>query len=108
MKKSIRHTCCNAFTLIELLTVIAIIGILAAIIIPTVGKVRQSARRAECASNLRQLHTAIMLHAQDEKDTLIAGQSNFHPTVNWYLGYSQSNGFPPSLHTQEGRTPFRK
>ena len=39
------------FTLIELLTVIAIIGILAAIIIPTVGKVRYTARVAQSTSN---------------------------------------------------------
>lgn len=66
----------HAFTLIELLTVIAIIGILAAIIIPTVSKVRKSARRAECVSNLRQIHNAIMLYADDHKGTLVAGHSS--------------------------------
>lgn len=60
----------SAFTLIELLTVIAIIGILAAIIIPTVGKVRNSARAAQCVSNLRQINNAIHLYAQDNRERL--------------------------------------
>ena len=59
-----------AFTLIELLTVIAIIGILAAIIIPTVGKVRQSAKSAQCLSNLRQMGMGFNLFASDNKGRL--------------------------------------
>ncbi|RRJ97512.1 prepilin-type N-terminal cleavage/methylation domain-containing protein [Opitutaceae bacterium TAV4] len=57
----------RAFTLIELLTVIAIIGILAAIIIPVVGRVRLSAADATCKSNVRQLTTAYLLFMQDYK-----------------------------------------
>ncbi|EIP98569.1 prepilin-type N-terminal cleavage/methylation domain-containing protein [Opitutaceae bacterium TAV1] len=56
-----------AFTLIELLTVIAIIGILAAIIIPTVGKVRESAKRSKSLSNLRQIAVAMNLHAGENR-----------------------------------------
>ncbi|MDR1283198.1 MAG: type II secretion system GspH family protein [Opitutaceae bacterium] len=60
----------RAFTLIELLTVIAIIGVLAGVLIATLGKVRQVARRAVCASNLRQTGLAVILFAQENKDTL--------------------------------------
>ena len=60
----------SAFTLIELLTVIAIIGILAAILIPTVGKVRLSAQRASALSNVRQIAMAISVYASDQKGSL--------------------------------------
>ncbi|AHF93412.1 N-terminal cleavage protein [Opitutaceae bacterium TAV5] len=56
-----------AFTLIELLTVIAIIGILAAIIVPTVGKVRITAKRAQTISKLRQAIIATITYGQDNK-----------------------------------------
>ena len=61
----------RAFTLIELLTVIAIIGVLAAILIPVVGKVRQNARAAQCVANLRQSGTLMSLFADDNKGRLV-------------------------------------
>jgi prepilin-type N-terminal cleavage/methylation domain len=53
----------RAFTLIELLTVIAVVGILAAILVPTVGRVRENARASQCRSNLRQIGMAYSLYA---------------------------------------------
>lgn len=58
------------FTLIELLTVIAIIGILAAILIPVTARVRQTARAAQCAGNLRGLGMAALLFAGDNRGQL--------------------------------------
>jgi prepilin-type N-terminal cleavage/methylation domain-containing protein/prepilin-type processing-associated H-X9-DG protein len=60
----------RAFTLVELLTVIAIIGILAAILIPVVGRARESARATECSSGLRQITLALFLYSADNRGFL--------------------------------------
>lgn len=57
--KTIKRT---AFTLIELLTVIAIVGILAAILIPVVGSMRHSADSSKSVSNLRQIGNAVLVY----------------------------------------------
>jgi len=55
----------RAFTLIELLVVIVIIGLLAAFLMPAMGSARESARRAQCANNLRQHGVAWYLYLDD-------------------------------------------
>jgi len=65
-----RRTSHAAFTLIELLTVIAIIGILAAIVIPTVGTVREKAQRAVDANSIREILKAAQIYAGENQDRL--------------------------------------
>lgn len=63
----------RGFTLIEILLVIAIIGVLAAILFPVFASVREKGRQISCVSNLHQLGLAVALYAQDSDDILPLG-----------------------------------
>lgn len=61
----------SAFSLIELLVVVSIIAVLAALLMPAVGLVRQAAATVQCASNLRQLGIAALSYANDWDGSLV-------------------------------------
>jgi prepilin-type N-terminal cleavage/methylation domain-containing protein/prepilin-type processing-associated H-X9-DG protein len=60
-----RHS--RAFTLVELLVVIGIIALLIAILLPVLGKARESANSVKCQSQIRQIIQLMQLHANDHK-----------------------------------------
>ncbi len=71
-----RTTVCNGFTLVQLLTTMAILAVLSTILIAVIGSVRESARGAVCAANMRQIAQALLLYANENNGLGPAGRND--------------------------------
>lgn len=103
-----------AFTLVELLVVVAIIAILAALLLVSVSSAKKGSLSAHCRNNLRQWGISSVAYAGDHDDALPfaytrtanADNNNFHPLLSSYLGkkkFEQATGY----ETGVARCPIR-
>lgn len=98
----------RAFTLVELLTVIAIIGILAALCFPSYRRVREQAKAASCTSNLHQVGLAIMIYANENNQypELYDRMDKLEQLPSLDTAIFKSGG--PVLHCPSDQTYFDK
>src|SRR3989442_9335150 len=78
----------KGFTLLELLVVIAVIAILAALLFPGLGRAKAKAQRTACMNNLRQINLGVRMYADDSSDAFPAATTpNRLPDL--FLGYTK-------------------
>jgi prepilin-type N-terminal cleavage/methylation domain-containing protein len=79
----------KGFTLIEMLVVIAVIAILAALLLPVFSKAKAKVKRTTCGNNLRQINLSVRMYSDDSRDAVpspgtAAANTNF---ISLYSGY---------------------
>ncbi|TVQ63675.1 MAG: type II secretion system protein [Phycisphaerales bacterium] len=99
----------RAFTLVEMLVVVAVVGILIGILLPTLGGARESARTAVCVSNMRQLGVAHGLFMQANDGQIIdVGLSHGgvgNASGAWVNTLQRYLGDPLNVRCPEDRSP---
>lgn len=90
----------GAFTLIELLVVVAIISLLVSILLPSLTKAKELAKRVVCQSNQKQTGTYFALFAQDNEDYVAALRMD----SNWPNAGAQWYDFLGGMFPDMGRT----
>jgi prepilin-type N-terminal cleavage/methylation domain-containing protein len=88
----------KAFTLIEMLVVLLIIGLLAAILFPVLKSARESGYQAACATNLQQIYLAVELYHRDVEGYPSSLGALLSDTDN-LVAYTSATGGDPVLNT---------
>ncbi len=103
MQTTRRASCRRAFTLVEMLVVIAIVGVLAALLLPTLASARAKAKRTACLSNLRQMGIAILCYSTDNNGNIPYGPKA--PPFSNPSDFYPSTGAPTSLISLQNGAP---
>jgi prepilin-type N-terminal cleavage/methylation domain-containing protein len=83
----------RGFTLVELLVVIGIIAVLVGILVPALTGARKSANRIKCLSNQRQLATALISYASENKGYFPQMFSGVNVSLTWYTWYIEAESY---------------
>ncbi len=98
-----RRTSPKAFTLVELLAVIAVVSLLSALLLPAVNKAKESGRRIKCAANLRQIILAAHVYANDNDGYIFPHHFKIGPL--WYDWSCLLTNAVPSLGVEVFHCP---
>lgn len=99
-EESVRHACAreqNAFSLVELLVVVAVIAILAGLLLPSLARAKEKARTTQCTNNLRQWGLALALYAEENDDSIPRRGQGVQPLFIVNRPEDWFNALPPLL-----------
>jgi prepilin-type N-terminal cleavage/methylation domain-containing protein len=91
LPRPLSRACAGAFTLIELLAVVAILALLVSLLLPALGQAREAGRRAACLNNLREISVSILTYAGHYDGRLPQPEPNPQYPGRYHCEYAADN-----------------